>query len=210
MIKKFMLTMLLMLTLSVGAVFASVKNLSFDGFIADDAGIFNAESIKKMNDEFTALQDRTGVAIAVVVLNSSNSQNLDTIGQEVLDTYKIFRTEDGKGVLFLLSEKEQLLHVVLGSRLINDITSDQIGELLKFEVVPSLQEGKFDEGLIRGGKVLANLISLIDYSDTVLEGSIPAYERNSSGWLWLLFLLITVSAAGSGFYYWAKKSDIEV
>lgn len=210
MIKKFMLTMLLMLTLSVSAVFASVESLKFNGYVADQAGMFSETSVKKMNDAFDVYKDRTGASIVVVVLKTANPDKLDAIGQSILDEYRIMNTSDGKGVLFLVVQKEELLHVVLGSKLINEITSAQIGELLQLEVVPYMQQGQFDEGIIRGAKVLSSLISILDYSDVTLEGSIPAYKRSSSEWLWLIFILLSVCAGGAGLYRWAKKSNVEI
>jgi len=210
MFKKFILTMLLMLTVSVCSVFAAVDKLKFNGFIADQANMFDKAAEKTMNTAFKDLQKRTGASVAVVVLNSSEGKNLDDLGNKIMEDYKIGDSDKGNGIIFLIAQKEQLLHVVLGRWFIGAVTSEQVGTLIQAEVVPHLQKGDFPAGLIRGGVLLADFAARYDQSEVVLNGSLPVFgeqQKSSSVWFWILMLLIPVLGGAGGWYVWSKNSD---
>lgn len=200
-----------MLTVSVCVTFAAVEKLKFNGFVADQTGMFDAAAEKTMNNAFYDLQKRTGASVAVVVLKSTEGKNLDDLGNKIMEEYKIGDSNKGNGIVFLISQKEQLLHVVLGRWFIGAVTSDQVGTLIQAEVVPHLQKGDFPAGLIRGGVLLADFAARYDKSEAVLNGSIPVYgEQKKQGvWFWVLMLLLPILGGGAGWYFWSKNSNTE-
>ncbi len=194
MIKKFLLTILLILTLCSGAVLSSVENLKFDGFIADGVGLLKPESVKVVNRSLKKIQKKTGATVAIVILKNTDGKEIESIGEKILEDYNIGNSQIGDGILFLISDKEKLFHVVLGKNYNNRITSEEAGELIKTEVVPYFQVEEYEKGLIHGANILTG--SLLKENPT----------NNIGNWLWLLLFPIIVIVGAVGWYLGFKKS----
>ena len=108
MMRKFLLATLLILAMTCSVVFASVDNLKFDGFIADEAGLFKPASIKNMNAQFYDIQKKKNVTVAVVTLKNTGGKDLESLGNKILEDYKIGNQNRGDGILFLLTDEEKL------------------------------------------------------------------------------------------------------
>lgn len=78
MIKKFLLTVLLILTFSCGAVFASIDNPKFNGLVADEAGMLMPDAEKKINQTLKDIKKKTGITVAIILLKSINGQPIIT------------------------------------------------------------------------------------------------------------------------------------
>ena len=85
MIKKFLLTVLLILTFSCGAVFASIDNPKFNGLVADEAGMLMPDAEKKINQTLKDIKKKTGITVATILLKSINGQPIKVIGDNFLN-----------------------------------------------------------------------------------------------------------------------------
>ena len=207
MMRKFLLTTLLILTITCSVAFASVDNLKFDGFIADEAGLFKPASIKNMNAQFYDLQKKKNVTVAVVTLKNAEGKDLEALGNKILEDYNIGNQNRGDGILFLLTDEEKLFHIVLGKMFVNAVTSEQVGAMLQSEIVPDLKNGKIDEGLVRGALMLVDIGEKFNHYDVVINASLsqPIKEKKGTNLWWLLLFPVLFGACG--WYFWANKSN---
>ena len=206
MIKKFLLTMLLILTFSCNAVFASIANPQFDGFVADEAGMLKPEMVKNINHSFKNLKKKTGVTVAVVILDNIGEQSIDDVGDEIVKNIKVTEPRKDNSIIFLLTDKEKFLHIMIGREIGELMSEGELEELIKAEFIPYLQRKEFDKGIINGANVLVKLAPK-NNSDMVLYGSIPAYRNpRNFNWLWLL-LLPAFGIAGLAGWYFGKQSS---
>ncbi len=207
MIKKFLLTMLLILTFSCGAVFASVENLKFNGFIADETGMFEQKMVKKINYSLKNIKKQTGITIAVIMLKSLDGQSIDVVGQQILQNIKIIEPRKGYSIILLLTDEEKLLHIVVGNELGGLGNPDEVSDIIKTAIVPSLQRNEFDKAIINFAELMVNNVVETNNSEMVLYGSIPAYgARNSFNWYWFMIIPIIFIAAFAGWYLGKNSS----
>ena len=207
MIKKFLLTLLLILTFSCNAVFASIANPQFDGFVADEAGMLNPEMVKNLNKSFKDIKKKTGVTVAVVILNNIGEQSIDDVGKEIVKNIKVTEPRKDNSIIFLMTDKEKLLHVILGREINEFVKSEEFEKVIKADVVPELQRGALDSAFINGANSIINFVPNGANSFMILYGSIPAYgEHKTFNWLWLL-LLPAFGIVGLAGWYFGKRSS---
>lgn len=201
MVKKFLLTILLILTLSCGAVFASIENLKFNGFIADEAGKFEQKTVKKINHSLKDIKKKTGITVAVIMLKSLDGQSIESVGQQISQNIKIIEPRKGYSIILLLTDEEKLLHIVVGNELGGLTNIDEVSDLIKTEIIPSLQRNEFDNGIINFAELIIKNVAEINNPNMVLYGSIPAYGAdNSFNWHWFLLIPIICIAGFAGWY----------
>ena len=200
MIKKFLLTVLLILTFSCGAVFASIDNPKFNGLVADEAGMLMPDAEKKINQTLKDIKKKTGITVATILLKSINGQPIKVIGDNFLNNIKVTEPRKGYSIIFLLTDEEKLLHIVFGNELGNSVNTEDVENLLKSDVIPYIHRNQLADGIINGAKLLVDLVPK-NNSNMILYGSIPAYkESNSFNLLWLLLIPAFFITGFAGWY----------
>ncbi len=211
MLKRFLVTAFILLGLFTGTAFAI--DLEFDGYIADKANLLSKESLENLNYTIHDLNKKTTAAIALVTLSTLNGEKIEDIANNVMGEYKIGDDTKKNGLVFVTSIGERQLQVILGDGLAQEIDPKKLENIIDKNVLPYFEAGKYEDGILSGTYLMADMIAKINGKEIEHFGNVPdASELKkpfNKNWLWLLLIPIFGAVAAIWILVANKKKHNE-
>lgn len=193
MLKKILIALMASFFIASSNAFAGVAdNLTFNGYISDSADVLSADTEKNLNLMMHDLYKKTNSMLALVTVKSLNGENIDSVNEKILDTYKIGDPKTNKSVLFFISIDEKQLQVVLGEGLVGKVKPEDLKSIIDGNVIPFFKMSKYEDGIVKGTYLLSDKVAKIDGQTVAYSGELPKNELKlgniSKAWLWLLLV----------------------
>ncbi|MBM3176618.1 MAG: TPM domain-containing protein [Bacteroidetes bacterium] len=173
-----------------------------NGYVSDVYGLLDKVETDSITRILDALERRTTVQSAVVVLNSIGDQDVFTFSQDLFNHWGIGHSENNNGLLILLiiDQKTVRIHTGYGLEgLLPDATTKRIQAE---EMVPHFKKGEFGKGLLMGVQKIVRILESPKAIEEVKTVQDNAVDLEMIRWI-LFFLALTTIAI----WYWIKRRN---
>jgi len=178
---------------------ALLERLKPDCFVNDFAGILSPAQRQAMEQSVRDLQQKTGVQVAVVTLESLEGGQIDDFAAKLFRRWGIGQKDKNNGVLVLVALKDRKARIEVGYGLEPILPDALAGRVLDEELFPAFRQGRHAEGLERGVRRVAEIITRNEPAPKTLP---RAASGTGSDWPEMIFVVLFLSLfVGIGFFF---------
>lgn len=170
-----------------------VSDIQPTGYVIDLANVMAPDAKATISAMATELQQKTGVQIAVVTVNSLEGEDREQYAADLYKHLGVGSKKNDEGVLLLVAPKERQYKIEVGYGLepvINDARAGDIGR----SMVPSLRAGDYNAAILSAMTQIAQLIAAdkgVQLTGVPNRARAPARSSPKLPW-WLIFLGIFI------------------
>lgn len=167
-------------------------------FVTNPDGIISQSAEDKINQLIQVIRDSTSAEIAVVLLNSIGTEDIDDFGTSLFMDWGIGKKSNDNGLLFLLvyDQRQMIFRTGYGIEgLLPDII---LGRIIRNDISPYLKAGDFDNGVVNGMERVShylldpNAISEIKAADQQKQENIKKFGIGYLGITVIVFVIFVV------------------
>lgn len=218
--KAALVTLALLLAGYAPGAHAQIPLPPLEARVTDLTGTLTAAQQSALEEKLAAFERRKGAQIAVLILSSTEPEDIAQFGIRLADAWKIGRAAPDDGVILIVAKDDRAMRIEVGRGLegaLTDITSSRI---INDTIAPLFKQGDFNGGVNAG---IDQIIRVVDGEP--LPAPDQSWQRNPARGLpfpMLLFgglIAVTVlrgligrgpaagviGVAGAGFAYWATS-----
>lgn len=175
-----LLALLLVAPAALGAA-AEIEIPEQMGYVSDHAEIIDAKTGVALALILGTLEEKHGNKLMVLTVKSAAPLSVDDYSAEVFRGWELGKDD----LLFLVALQDGKVRLDPGERLNRSLTDEKLAEIMNQEIMPSLEEGNFSQGILRGTVALTSAIKEINRSQA----------RASSMMTWAIIGLVALAAA---------------
>lgn len=210
---KFFLTLFLLLQVfNLKAQFTVPEKPRILYPVFDQVGVLSSSEEEQLNNKLIAFADSTSTEIQVVILPTTNGEDVNHAAWMIGETWKIGQKDVDNGVVLLVATDDRSLSIQQGRKVEQYLTASVAGQIIDYLITPSFRQGNYYQGIDRGTTALMEAV----------QGKFkPIAKKDSSGEvnyfkllifiavvLFLLFLLFSSGKGGGGNYYDDEDDDV--
>jgi uncharacterized protein len=143
------LAALALLGLSVAAA-AQVPVPRFEALVMDLTGTLTAQQQAALDDKLTALQSRKGSQLAVLVVPTTEPEDIAQFGIRVTTAWKVGREKEDDGAVLIVAKNDRTLRIEVQYGLEGALTDAICGRIINDTIVPLFKQGDFYGGINAG------------------------------------------------------------
>ena len=172
---------------------AQVPVPKFEARVTDLTGTLTAQQQASLEEKLAAFQARKGVQIAVLMLPTTEPEDIAQFGIRVADAWKVGRAAPDDGVILLVAKDDRAMRLEVGRGLEGALTDALSSRIINDSIAPLFKQGDFYGGVNAG----------LDQVMRVIDGEpLPApdqkWHRTGSGgglpWPLLIFGAIALGS----------------
>jgi uncharacterized protein len=127
--------------------------------VTDLTGTLTAEQQSMLEEKLSAFEARKGSQIAVLVVPTTEPEEIDQYSIRAVDQWKLGRQKVDDGVLLLVAKNDRDLRIEVGKGLEGALTDLTAHRIISETIIPLLRQGDFYGGINAG---LDEMIRVID------------------------------------------------
>jgi uncharacterized protein len=150
---------------SVGTLLCAAAALAVDftalkpqGYVSDFANVVDAASRERLNQYCGALEQSTGVQIALVTVPDLGGEPVDQAANDLFRKWGVGNKGKDDGILLLLSIHDRRSRLEVGYGLEPAITDGMAGDILR-SMSPYLRAGRYGDALLEGAGEIGSRIA---------------------------------------------------
>lgn len=180
--------------LLASGVFAQQPVPALTARAMDSTATLSAEQLRALEAKLTEFEQRRGTQIVVLMLPTTQPEDIAAYANRVADRWKIGRKEVGDGLLLIVAKQDRQVRIEVARALEGAVPDLAARRVIDQAITPMFKQGNFYGGLDAG------LDQLFAY---VTGENLPAPKASPSGkagfeWMDLaVFLFIAVPVVGS-------------
>ena len=128
--------------------------------VVDEANILSPATEAKLNDELTALEDRTQHQVVVATVSSLQGLEIEDYGYQLGRTWGIGRKDVNDGVVLLVAPNERKVRIEVGYGLEPIMTDALSSQIINETIVPKFKAGDMPGGIVAGAQAIAEQMKL--------------------------------------------------
>ena len=132
---------------------------SLDSPVVDATGTLDAATVQQLQQQAVALQQRKGSQLQVLIVASTQPEDIAQYAQRVYDQWKIGRQGVDDGVLLVVAKDDRRVRIQPGYGLEGAIPDATASRVIQEYLVPKFRTGDFAGGIT---DATAQLVKLID------------------------------------------------
>jgi uncharacterized protein len=179
---------------------AALEAPAMNGPVNDLANLLSAQEKSQLGDYLTAVNNQTGVQVAVLTVPSLEGDSLEAFSIRVAGKWKLGQKDKDNGVLLLVSMQEKSVRIEVGYGLEGELTDMKSGLIIRNVIVPEFKKGNYGEGIIAGVK---NIVGITTGDATIVSQAVqnPNAGSGSDGisagvFFFIFFLIILLMGLG--------------
>ncbi len=185
------------LTLSGVATFAQdvLPVPALSAHVMDQTGTLDANQTTALEAALADLETRKGAQVVVLMVASTQPEDIASYANRVANTWKIGRRDIGDGVLVIVAKNDRRLRIEVAKTLEGAIPDLAASRIIDETITPGFKRGDFAGGLRAGVDQIAALVA-----GEPLPAPAPASAGHSDPSDWtpvVVFLMILVPLFGS-------------
>jgi uncharacterized protein len=157
-VKAALLTLVLMLG-GAAPLQAQVALPPFEGLVTDLTGTLTAQQQASLDEKLTAFQARKGAQVAVLILKTTQPEDIAQYGIRLADAWKVGRAAPDDGVIFIVALADRAMRIEVGRGLEGALTDLTSRRIIDDTVAPLFRQGDYFAGINAG---LDQMIRVID------------------------------------------------
>lgn len=132
------------------------------------------EDINELSNEVQRIYDSTGIELAIVILESSFGESLESFSLRMANQWKVGNEKKSNGILILVLKNDRKVRIEIGKGLSNVVTNQEAERIISHSMIPDFKLNEYGSGLKKGlsslEKVLIKNADLMktDYSKYTL------------------------------------------
>jgi uncharacterized protein len=193
---------LLLLALLCVASLARAQQLAaipaLDSPVVDTTGTLDATAKQQLEQQALALQQRKGSQLQVLMIPSTQPEDIEQYTQRVFDAWKLGRKGIDDAVLIVVAKDDRKVRIQPGYGLEGAIPDITAGRVIREYMAPKFRSGDYAGGLV---DATAQLVKLIDGEPLPEPISEQGSDNNGGGdWLFALFIALIVAQVARGIF----------
>ena len=132
---------------------------SLTGPVVDLTGTLSADQQAVLSQQLTALSQTKGAQIAVLMVTTTDGEDIAQFGIRVAEAWKIGREKIDDGVILIVAKDDHKLRIEVGRGLEGAITDVYSKRIIAEQIAPAFKAGDYNAGITRGVAALTLLIN---------------------------------------------------
>lgn len=158
--------------------------------VIDLTGSLDPERLKALNQRLEAFEYRKGAQIGVLIVPTSEPENIGQFTMRVCDAWKLGRDGVDDGVIMTVAKDEKQLHIAVGRGLDKVLNTAKLAQILNEIIVPNLMVGEYDGGITEGVEAIIKVVDAVPLPHP--DHSIVASIRRSLAHYFGIFAFIAL------------------
>ncbi|WP_330888177.1 YgcG family protein [Rudaea sp.] len=164
--------------------------------ITDTTDTLNAQQTQELESELAALEQRKGAQIAVLIVPTTQPEDIAPYATRVFEQWKLGRKGIDDGVLLIVAKDDHRVRIEVGRGLEGAIPDAAAARIIREYITPKFRDNDYYLGL---HDAIAALTSLVDGESlpAPLDGSASSDAQNAWPW-WFVILAIALIGGAVG------------
>jgi uncharacterized protein len=186
------------LALALGAAAGQVAVPSLSSRITDLTGTLSGDAVNRIEAEIGALEATRGSRIAVLIVPTTQPEEIEQYGARVIQGWRAARGASGDSALLLVAKDDRRVRVEVDKGLARALPAGVAGRIVDEVIAPHFELGDFDGGVEAGVHQMISVVNGETLPDpdrgwlghrgwhrltTLLAG---AFFGAGALWLWML------------------------
>ena len=169
----------------------------FGAYVTDLTGTLDAQQKQTLEQELAALQKARGSQIGVLMVPTTQPEDIAQYAIRVFDAWKLGRKGVDDGVLVLVAKDDRRARIQPGYGLEGAIPDATAARVIQEYMAPKFRDGDFGGGLVDATGVLVKLIDG-EALPAPVSGNRARGEGSGGDWIFALFAAFIVAQVARG------------
>ncbi|MDD5411663.1 MAG: YgcG family protein [Methylobacter sp.] len=174
----------LFLLLLFAAAWALVPVPDLSQRVTDLTATLSAEQVNALENKLAAFEAKQGSQIAVLIIPTTQPEDIAQFGIRVADAWKIGRKNVDDGVILIVAKDDRKLRLEVGYGLEGAIPDAVAKRVIAETITPYFKTGDFAGGIDAG---VTQLMGLIEGESLPAPVKEPAVQLDEGGFMFILF-----------------------
>jgi uncharacterized protein len=126
--------------------------------VTDTTGTLDAQQKQSLEDELAALEQRKGSQLAVLIVPTTQPEEIEQYSIRVVDAWKLGRKTTQDGVLLIVAKNDHRVRIEVGRGLEGAIPDAATARIIREYITPKFRAGDFYGGIRDATGALTKLI----------------------------------------------------
>jgi uncharacterized protein len=158
-LKAALLTLALLLVGHAPDAHAQIPLPPFDALVVDLTGTLTAAQQSALDEKLTAFQARKGAQVAVLILPTTEPEDIAQFGPRLAQAWKVGRKNVDDGAILIVAKDDRALRIEVQYGLEGALTDATASRIINDTIVPLFKQGDFYGGVNAG---LDQMLKVID------------------------------------------------
>lgn len=140
------LAIAIVLGIAIGTIVPAFAAPTKDMMVTDNAGMLTAEQESEIEDMLYAINQRTGVELAVYTIETLNGQDIETKANDLFRELGLGDSEKNNGLLLLIALNDRKFRLEVGYGLEGTIPDTKAAEIIN-TMTPYFKESNYADGI---------------------------------------------------------------
>lgn len=142
------------------------------GRVVDQTGTLSAAQAQALSAKLEAIETQRGAQVVVLIVPTTQPEDIATYGQRVADTWKVGRRDVGDGLVIVVAKNDRRINIEVAKTLEGAIPDVLAGRIINDQIKPAFRANDYAGGLN----------AAIDRLDKAIAGeALPAPEGKNGG-----------------------------
>lgn len=158
--------------------------------VVDTTGTLGAAQVQQLEDKLSAFEQRQGAQIVLLLVPTTQPEDIASYANRVANSWKIGRKEIGDGLLVVVAKEDRKVRIEVAKTLEGAIPDLAAKRIIDQAITPHFKQGDFAGGLDAGVELIMKRIA-----GEALPAPASASAQGNAGFQWLdlaLFAFIAV------------------
>jgi uncharacterized protein len=174
--------LILLLFINAAAAFVAIPDLSHR--VTDLTSTLSAAQASALENKLAAFEAKQGSQIAVLIVPTTQPEDIAQFGIRVADAWKIGRQNVDDGVILIVAKDDRKLRLEVGYGLEGAIPDAIAKRVIAETITPYFKAGDFSGGIDAG---VTQLMRLIEGERLPSPQQAPAGQQGSGAFMFVLF-----------------------
>lgn len=132
------------------ATHAQIPLPGFEALVTDRTGTLTAAQQSALEEKLTAFQTRKGTQIVVLILSTTQPEDIAQFGIRLAEAWKPGRASPDDGAILIVAKDDRALRIEVGRGLEGALTDATSSRIINDTIVPLFKQGDFAGGINAG------------------------------------------------------------
>ena len=117
------------------------------GRVVDTTGTLTSAQSDALTTKLAAIESARGAQLVVLIVPTTQPEDIATYGQRVADTWKVGRRDVGDGVVIVVAKNDRRINIEVAKTLEGAIPDVLAGRIINEQIKPAFKAGDYAGGL---------------------------------------------------------------
>ena len=117
------------------------------GRVVDPTGTLSAAQTQALTAKLAAIETERGAQVVVLIVATTQPEDIAAFGQRVADTWKVGRRDVGDGVVIVVAKNDRRINIEVAKSLEGAIPDVLAGRIINEQIKPAFRAGDYAGGL---------------------------------------------------------------